>query len=32
MPAALDDTDKAALVKLLRQVIAADPYPLSPRI
>jgi hypothetical protein len=32
MPADLDDTDKAALAELLRHVIAADRYPLSPRI
>jgi hypothetical protein len=32
MPLDLDDIDKAALVELLRQVIASDPYPLSPRI
>ena len=32
MLADLDDTDKAALVELLREVIAADRYPLSPRI
>jgi hypothetical protein len=32
LPADLDDTDKSALAELLRQVIAADPYPLSPRI
>ena len=32
MPLDLDDNDKAALVELLRQVIAADRYPLSPRI
>ena len=28
----LDETDKAELAELLRQVIAADRYPLSPRI
>jgi hypothetical protein len=28
----LDDDDKAALVELLRETIAADRYPLSPRI
>jgi len=27
-----NDTDEAALAELLRQVIAADRYPLSPRI
>jgi hypothetical protein len=32
MPLDLDDADKAALVELLRQTIAADRYPLSPRI
>ena len=32
MPADLDDTDKAVLAELLREVIAADRYPLSPRI
>ena len=32
MPLDLDDIDKAALVDLLREVIAGDPYPLSPRI
>ena len=32
MPLDLDDADKAALVELLREVIAADRYPLSPRI
>ena len=32
MPLDLDDIDKAALVELLREVIAADRYPLSPRI
>jgi hypothetical protein len=32
MPLDLDDIDKAALVELLREVIAADPFPLSPRI
>ena len=28
----LDDAEKATLAALLRQVIAADPFPLSPRI
>jgi hypothetical protein len=28
----LDDADKAVLVALLHQVIAADPVPLSPRV
>jgi hypothetical protein len=28
----LDDAEKAALAALLRQVIAADPFPMSPRI
>jgi len=28
----LDDTDKAVLVALLHQVIAADPVPLSSRV
>jgi hypothetical protein len=28
----LDDSDKTALVELLRETIAADRYPLSPRI
>jgi hypothetical protein len=28
----LDDSDKAALAELLRERIAADPYPLSPRV
>ncbi len=32
MPLDLDDTDKAALVEVLRQTIATDPFPLSPRI
>jgi hypothetical protein len=32
MPLDLDDIDKAALVELLREVIATDPFPLSPRI
>lgn len=32
MTADLNDTDKAALIELLRQTIAADPYPLSRRI
>ena len=32
MPLDLDDLDKAALLELLREVIATDPYPLSPRI
>jgi hypothetical protein len=34
MPAAieLDDAEKAALVELLKQAIAADPFPLSPRV
>jgi hypothetical protein len=32
MPADLDDTDIAALAELLREVVATDPYPLSPRI
>ena len=32
MPADLDDTDKAFLAELLRDVIAADRSPLSPRI
>jgi hypothetical protein len=32
MPLDLNDDDKAALVELLREVIAADRYPLSPRI
>ena len=31
-PPELDDADSAALVELLRQTIAADRYPLSPRI
>jgi hypothetical protein len=28
----LSDEEAAALVRLLRQVIAADPFPLSPRV
>jgi hypothetical protein len=28
----LDDDEKAALVALLKRTIAADPYPLSPRV
>jgi hypothetical protein len=32
MPVDLDDADRAALAELLREVIASDPYPLSPRI
>jgi hypothetical protein len=32
MPLDLDDTDKAALVELLRGVFGGDPFPLSPRI
>jgi hypothetical protein len=28
----LDDADRAVLVALLHQVIAADPVPLSPRV
>jgi hypothetical protein len=32
MPLDLDETDRAALVELLRQTISADRYPLSPRI
>ena len=28
----LDDGEKAALVELLRDTIAADPYPKSPRV
>ncbi len=28
----LDDSDKAALVVLLKQAIAADPFPMSARI
>ena len=28
----LTDDDKAALVKLLRQTIAVDPFPVSPRV
>ena len=32
MPTDLDDTDKSALADLLREVIASDRYPLSPRI
>jgi hypothetical protein len=28
----LDDAEKATLAALLRQVIAADPFPMSPRI
>jgi hypothetical protein len=33
MPAAveLDDADRAALIALLKQMIAADPFPLSAR-
>jgi hypothetical protein len=31
-PLDLDDADRAALVELLRETIAADRYPLSPRI
>jgi hypothetical protein len=32
MPLDFDDNDKAALIELLREVIAADRFPLSPRI
>ena len=32
MPPDLDDTDKTTLAELLREKIAADPYPLSPRV
>jgi hypothetical protein len=34
MPAAfeLDDADKTALIALLKQMIAVDPFPLSQRI
>jgi hypothetical protein len=32
MPGELDDSEKAALVELLREAIATDRFPLSPRI
>jgi hypothetical protein len=28
----LDEADRAALVALLKQAIAADPFPMSPRV
>jgi hypothetical protein len=32
MPPDLTDDDKAALVELLREMVAADRFPMSPRI